>query len=84
MNGAQYTINHVTGYVRDFLFNPETADKNVRKILYDYNIENIPLYESQEIYWRDLEIIDSFWLIPTSPESQDLYQTRRQLSQLAM
>ena len=89
MKGAQYTIDHVTGYVREFVFNPETIDENVRKILFDYDIKEIPLYENQEIYWRDLEIIDSFWRIPNSPKVQTLqlgqilpYQTQRQLPQL--
>ena len=67
--GAQYTIDHVTGYIRKFVFNPETIDGNVRKILYDYDIKEIPLYENQEGYWKDLQIIDSFWRITTSPES---------------
>ena len=71
MKGAQYTIAHVTGYVREFVFNPETIDENVRKILYDYDIKKIPLYENQEGYWRDLEFIDSFWRIPNSTESPD-------------
>ena len=35
MKGAQYAIDHGTGYVREFVFNPETIIKNVRKILYD-------------------------------------------------
>ena len=77
MKGAQYTIEHVTGYVREFVFNPETIDENVRKTLYDYDIKEIPLYENQEGYWRDLEIIDSFWRIP-SPESPDI--TTRSIS----
>ena len=72
MKGAQYTIDHVTGYVREFFFNPETIDENVRKILYDYDIKEIPLYENQEGYCRDLEINDSFWQIPKSPESPDI------------
>ena len=72
MKGAQYTIDHVTGYVREFVFNPEMIDKNNTKILNDYDIEEIPLYENQEGYWRDLEIIDSFWRIPNSPERPDI------------
>ena len=72
MKGAQYTIDHVTGYVREFVFNPETIDENVRKFLYDYDIKEIPLYENQERYWRDLEIIDSFWRITNSPENIDI------------
>ena len=35
MKGARYKIEHVTGYVREFVFNPETIDENVRKTLYD-------------------------------------------------
>ena len=72
MKGAQYTIDHVTGYVRKFVFNPETIDESVMKILYDYDIKEIPLYENQEGYWRDPEIIDSFWRITISPESPDI------------
>ena len=61
-------INLVTAYVRDFVFNPDTIDENVRKSLYDYDIKEIPLYENQ----KDLEINDSFWQISTSPESPDM------------
>ena len=71
MKGSQNTIEHVTGYVREFVFNPEKIDENVRKIIYDYDIKEISLYETQEGYWRDLEIIDNFWRIVTSPESPD-------------
>ena len=46
--------------------------KKVRKTLYDYDIKEIPLYENQAGSWSDLEIIDSFWRIPKSPESPDI------------
>ena len=69
MKGAQYTVDHVTGYVREFVFNPETSDEIVRKIL-DYDIKEIPLYRNQEGYRRDLENFDSFWRIPTSRKSR--------------
>ena len=68
MKGAQYTIDHVTGHVREFVFNPDTLDENVGKTLYD--IKEILLHENQEGYWRDLKIIDSFWRIPPSPKVQ--------------
>ena len=61
MKGAQYTIDHVTGYLRELVFNPDTIDENVRKILYGYDIKEIPLYKNREGYRRDIEIIDSFW-----------------------
>ena len=80
MKGAQHTIDHVSGYVREFVFNPETIYENVREILYNYDIKEISLYENQEGYWRNLEIIDSFWRIPNSPESPDI--TIRSISPL--
>ena len=33
MKGAHYTIDHVTGYAREFVFIPETIYENVRKII---------------------------------------------------
>ena len=48
MKGAQYTIDHFTGYVREFVFKSETIDENVRKILNDFDIKEIPRYENQE------------------------------------
>ena len=42
MKEAEYTIDHVTGYVREFVFNPETIEENVRKFFYDYDIKEIP------------------------------------------
>ena len=65
-------IDHVTGYVSEFVFSPETIDENVGKILCDYDIKEIPLYENQGGYWRDLKYIDCFWRIATSPESPDI------------
>ena len=58
--------------MKKFVFNTETIYENVRKILFDFDIKDILLYENQEGYWRDLENIDSFWRSPTSPESPDL------------
>ena len=48
MKGAEYTNDYVTGSVRDFLFNPETIDKYVRKNLFDLDFKDIPLYKNQE------------------------------------
>ena len=72
MKGARYTIDHVTGYVREFVFNPETIDENVRNILMTMISKRLFYKKNQEGYWRKLEIIDSFWRIPTSPESPDI------------
>ena len=54
MKGAQYTIKHVTGYLRESVFIPETINENVKKILYDYDINEIALYKNHEGYWTDL------------------------------
>ena len=89
MKRAEYTINHVTGYVREFVFNQEMIDEKVRKIFYDYDIKEIPLYENQEGYWRDQKLSMVFGGLQPAPKVQILqpgqillYQTQRQLPQL--
>ena len=77
MKGAQYTIDYVTGYLREFVFNPETIDEIVRKNIYGYDIKEIPLSEDREGYRRDLENIDSFWRIPASPEKSRPYNSAK-------
>ena len=54
MNGEQYTINHVIGNVKEFVFRPESIEVNVWKILYDHDIKEIPQKENQAGYWRHL------------------------------
>ena len=61
LKGSQYTLDFVTNYFREFVFDPMILEDNVRKILYDYDLKEIPLYENQEGYWRDLEAIESLW-----------------------
>ena len=65
LKGSQYTLDFVTNYIREFIFDPMVLEENVRKILHDYDIKEIPLYENQEGYWRDLEMIESLWKLPT-------------------
>ena len=72
MKGAQYLLDFVTSYVREFVFDPDALDDGVRKIFYDYDVKEIPLYESQEGYWRDLELVESIWKVKpdiVSPET---------------
>ena len=52
---SQYTLDFVTNYTREFIFDNSVLEANVRKIFYDYDLKEIPLYENQEGYWRDLE-----------------------------
>ena len=38
-------------------FDPDTLDEGLQKIFNDYYVKEIPLYENQEGYWRDLELV---------------------------
>ena len=52
MKGAQYLLDFVTPYFKEFVFDPDTSDDGVQKIFYEYYVKVIPLYENQEGYWR--------------------------------
>ena len=44
---------------------------------YNYDVKEIPLYENQEGYWRDLELVESIWKMKSdieSPETLANYQ----------
>ena len=69
MKGAQYLLDFVTSYVREFVFDPDTLDDGLQKIFYDYDVKVIPLYENQEGYWRDLELVESIWKMKPDIES---------------
>ena len=71
MKGAQYLLHFVTSYVREFVFDPDTLDEGVRKIFYDYDVKKIPLYENQEDYWRDRELVESIWKVKPDIESPE-------------
>ena len=73
MKGAQYLLDFVTSYVREFVFDPDTLDDGVRKIFYDYDVKEIPLYENQEGYWRDLELVESIWKMKPDIESPETF-----------
>ena len=59
VKGTQYLLDFVTSYVREFVFDPDTLDDGVQKFFYD--VKEIPLYENQEVYWRDLELVKNIW-----------------------
>ena len=73
MKRAQYLLDFVTSYVREFVFDPDTLDKGVRKNFYDYDVKEIPLYENQEGYWRNLEIVESIWKMKPDIESPETF-----------
>ena len=73
MKGAQYLLDFVTSYVREFVFDPDTLDEGVRKFFYDYDVKEIPLYEKQEGYWRDLELVESIWKMKPDIESPETF-----------
>ena len=73
MKGAQYLLGFVTSYVREFVFDPDTLNDGVRKIFYDYDVKEIPLYENEEGYWRDLELVESIWKMNPDIESPETF-----------
>ena len=44
---------------------------DIRRIFYDYEVQEVPIYEYQEEYWQDVELIENFWKIPAINESPD-------------
>lgn len=43
----------------------KTLPENIRKLLFRYDSDCIPLYENQEGVWREMELLESFWGINT-------------------
>ena len=64
LKGSKHTLDFVTNYIREFIFDPMVLEENVRKILHDYYIKDIPLYEKLEGYWRGLEMIENLVKLP--------------------
>ena len=73
MKGHQYTLDFVTSYIREFNFDPQVLNQNVRKFLYDYDLKKIALYENQEGYWRDLELIENLWKLQSIESPEHLF-----------
>ena len=73
MKRAQYLLDFVTSYVREFVFNPGTLDDGGRTFFYNYDVKEIPLYENQESYWRDLELVESIWKMKPDIESPETF-----------
>ena len=84
MKGAQYTIDHVTGYVREFVFNPETIDEYVTMISKRFLYTKIRRAIGGT--WKLLIVSGGFQKAPKAQTLQVgqilLYQTQRQLPQL--
>ena len=73
MKRAQCLLDFVTSFVREFVFNPDTLDEGVRKTFYNYDVKEIPLYENQEGYWRDFELVESIWKMKPDIESPETF-----------
>ena len=71
LKGAQYTLEFAAGYTREFIFDSSVLRDDVRRIFYDYDVQEIPIYDNQEEYWQELELIENFWKFPASIESSD-------------
>ena len=61
IEGAEYLLDFVMSYIREFVFDPDTLNDGVQKFSYNYDVKKIPLYENQEGDWRDLEMVESIW-----------------------
>ena len=69
--GAQYTLEFVAGCTREFIFDSNVLGDDIRRILYDYDVQEVPIYENQEEYWQYLELIEHFWKTPAITETPD-------------
>ena len=59
MEGTQYLLNFVLFYAREFVFDPDTLEDEVQDLFYDFDVKEIQLYDNQEGYWRDPELVES-------------------------
>ena len=73
MKGAQYLLDFLTSYVREFVFDPDALNKGVQKNFYNYDVKKMPLYENQEGYWRDLELVESIWKMKSDIERPETF-----------
>ena len=71
LKGARYTLEFAAGCTREFIFDSNVLGDDIRIILYDYDVQEVPIYENQEEYWQDLELIENFWKIPAITETPD-------------
>ena len=47
--------------------------REYENFFYDYDVKEIPLYENQEGYWRDLELVESIWKLKPDIESPQTF-----------
>ena len=64
LKGAQYTPEFVAGCTREFIFDSNVLGDEIRRSVYDYDVPEVPIYENQEEYWQDLELIENFRKTP--------------------
>ena len=66
-------LGFVTSNVREIAFDPVTLEDAVQNFFNDYDAREIPLYENQEGYWRDLELVESISKKKTDIESPETF-----------
>ena len=47
--------------------------REYENFFYNYDVKEIPLYENQEGYWRDLELVESIWKMKPEIESPETF-----------
>ena len=73
MKRAQYLLDFVTSYVREFVFDSDTLNEGVQIFFYDYDAKEIPLHDNQEGYWRDLKLVESIWKMKPDIENPETF-----------
>ena len=47
LKGAQYTLEFIAGCTREFTFDSNVLEDDIIRILYDYDVQGVPIYEQQ-------------------------------------
>ena len=60
LRGAQCTLQFAAGHTQEFIFDSDVLGDDIRRIIYDYDVQEIIIYEFQEKYWQELEPIENY------------------------
>ena len=51
LKGAQNNLEFVAGYTGQFRFESNVLGDDIGRFLYDYDVQEKPIYENEENYW---------------------------------
>ena len=75
MKRAQYLLDFVTS-LSESLYSTQTHwTREYEKFftIFADDVKEIPLYENQEGYWRDFELVESIWKMKPDIESPETF-----------